>query len=165
MRHTHASAQLALGHIHDIVRHYKGECERKDIRIRELEERHLRSIELHEELLSMKHEREMEKLRTEAGEKRKSEFFEKLQQLAPIVLHKFIRSGAAGGAMPAALGEETMRQFLGSLKPEQFDALLRYLTPEQQSLMFQIFEAYATQDAKKSNGTNGSAAHANGSPT
>ena len=166
MRHTHASAQLALGHIHDIVRHYKAECERKDERIRELEDRHLKTMAMHEELLSMKHEREMEKLRMEGSEKRKDQFFEKLEQLAPLALAKFVGPGA-DGKLPPALGEEMMRQLLGSLKPEQLDAISRHLGPEQQALIYQIYLAYAErEEAKKqakANGASSSATSANGS--
>jgi len=45
------------------VRHYKEESERKDARIRELEEAREKALAMYEELLSMKHERELEMLR------------------------------------------------------------------------------------------------------
>jgi hypothetical protein len=101
MKHTHASAQLALGSTVDIVRHYKEESERKDARIRELEERQTAVLRMYEELLSAKHERELEMLKAQNSEKRKDHMLEKLDMVIPIAMAK---------VMPAsktpALGEE-----------------------------------------------------------
>jgi hypothetical protein len=156
MKHTHASAQLALGHTVDIVRHYKDESERKDQRIRELEDRHSKVLAMYEELLSMKHERELEQLRATGSEKRKDHLMEKLDMLIPVAISKVLPA-----AKTAALGEELMRQLLKSLNREQLAGIVGQLQPEQAALIHEIYVAYAereeARDAKKKNGTNGTA--------
>ena len=164
MKHTHASAQLALGHTVDIVRHYKEESERKDARIRELEERHEKVLAMYEELLSMKHERELEMLRAQNSEKRKDHLLDKLDMLVPIAVAKVIPA-----AKTPALGEELMRQLLKSLSRQQLAELVGHLSPEQAALLHEIYVAYAEREEqrdekKKANGVNGSAnGAANGS--
>jgi hypothetical protein len=161
MKHTHASAQLALGHTVDIVRHYKDESDRKDARIRELEERQTAVLRMYEELLSAKHERELEVLKAQNSEKRKDHMLEKLDMVIPIALAK---------VMPAsktpALGEELMRQLLKSLSREQLGALTSHLRPEQAALIHEIYLAYCEheekRDAKKNGHTNGVNGTANG---
>jgi hypothetical protein len=155
MRHTHASAQLALGHTVDIVRHYKEESERKDARIRELEERHEKVLAMYEELLSMKHERELEMLRAQNTEKRKDHMLDKIDMLVPIAMSKMIPASKT-----PALGEELMRQLLKSLSREQLAQLVSHLSPEQAALIHEIYVAYVQREEereakKKANGVNG----------
>jgi hypothetical protein len=157
MKHTHASAQLALGHTVDIVRHYKDESERKDLRIRELEERHEKVLAMYEELLSMKHERELEMLRAQNSEKRKDHLLDKLDMLVPIAMSKVIPASKT-----PALGEELMRQLLKSLTRQQLGQLVGHLSPEQAALIHEIYIAYVEREEerdakKKTNGVNGGA--------
>lgn len=157
MKHTHASAQLALGHTVDIVRHYKEESDRKDARIRELEERQTAVLRMYEELLSAKHERELEMLKAHNSEKRKDHMLEKLDMVIPIAMAK---------VMPAsktpALGEELMRQLLKSLTREQLGALTSHLRPEQAALIHEIYLAYCEREEKRDAKKNGANGHTNG---
>ena len=157
MKHTHASAQLALGHTVDIVRHYKEESDRKDARIRELEERQTAVLKMYEELLSAKHERELEMLKAQNAEKRKDHMLEKLDMVIPIAMAK---------VMPAsktpALGEELMRQLLKSLSREQMGALTQHLSPEQAALIHEIYLAYCEREEKRDTKRNGTNGHTNG---
>ena len=157
MKHTHASAQLALGSTVDIVRHYKEESERKDARIRELEERQTAVLRMYEELLSAKHERELEMLKAQNSEKRKDHMLEKLDMVIPIAMAK---------VMPAsktpALGEELMRQLLKSLSREQLGALTSHLRPEQAALIHEIYLAYCEREEKRDAKKNGANGHTNG---
>lgn len=162
MKHTHASAQLALGHTVDIIRHYKEESERKDGRIRELEEAREKALAMYEELLSMKHEREMEMLRAQNSEKRKDHLLDKLDMLVPIAMSKVIPASKT-----PALGEELMRQLLKSLTRQQLSQLVGHLSPEQAALIHEIYIAYVEKEdereaKKKTNGVNGGASGASG---
>ncbi len=160
MKHTHASAQLALGHTVDIVRHYKEESDRKDARIRELEERQTAVLRMYEELLSAKHERELEMLKAQNAEKRKDHLLDKLDMLVPIAMSKVLPASKT-----PALGEELMRQLLKSLSRDQLSALVTHLSPEQAALIHEIYLAYCEREEKrdaKKNGTNGVNGTANG---
>jgi len=153
MKHTHASAQLALGHTVDIVRHYKEESDRKDARISELEERQTAVLRMYEELLSAKHERELEMLKAQNSEKRKDHLLDKLDMLVPIAMSKILPASKT-----PALGEELMRQLLKSLSRDQLSALVSHLSPEQAALIHEIYIAYCEREEKrdaKKNGANG----------
>jgi hypothetical protein len=157
MKHTHASAQLALGHTVDIVRHYKEESDRKDARISELEERQTAVLRMYEELLSAKHERELEMLKAQNSEKRKDHLLDKLDMLVPIAMSKVLPASKT-----PALGEELMRQLLKSLTRDQLSALVSHLSPEQAALIHEIYFAYCEREEKrdaKKNGTNGVNGH------
>jgi hypothetical protein len=159
MRHTHASAQLALGHTVDIVRHYQEESQRKDTRIRELEERHEKVLAMYEELLSMKHERELEMLRAQNSEKRKDHLLEKLDMLVPVAMSKVLPT-----TKTPALAEELVRQFFKSMSRDQFQAIVGQLSPEQQAVVYEIYIAYGQREEnrakKKANGIHGGGAGA-----
>ncbi len=160
MKHTHASAQLSLGNTIDIIRHYKEDAATKDARIRELEERHSKVLQMYEELLSMKHERELEMLRAQNSEKRKDHLLDKLDMLVPIAMSKVLPASST-----PALGQELMRQLLKSLSREQLAALVKNLNPEQAALIHEIYVAYCENEEKrdkKKNGVNGAANGATG---
>jgi hypothetical protein len=117
---------------------------------------------MYEELLSMRHERELELLKAQNAEKRKDHLLDKLDMLIPVAMSKVLPAGKT-----PALGEELMRQLLKSLKREQLEAIVGNLSPEQAALIHEIYVAYAareeTRDAKKVNGTNGAAGAPGGS--
>jgi hypothetical protein len=161
MKHTHASAQLAIGSNVDIVQHYKMESERKDQRIRELEERQTKVLAMYEELISLKHEREIDQLRATNSENRKNQLMDKVNMLIPVALSKVLPP-----AKSPALGEDLMRELFKSLKREQLTAIVSQLEPEQAAVIQTIYLAYLEHDAaaeeakKKKNGTNGAASAA-----
>ncbi|HEY1693080.1 MAG TPA: hypothetical protein VGG39_13020 [Polyangiaceae bacterium] len=157
MKHTHASAQLALGQTVDIVRHYKEESERKDARIRELEERQTAVLQMYEELLSAKHERELEMLKAQNSEKRKDHLLDKLDMLVPIAMSKILPASKT-----PALGEELMRQLLKSLSRDQLSALVSHLSPEQAALIHEIYIAYCEREEQRDAKKNGANGHTNG---
>jgi hypothetical protein len=126
------------------VRHYKEESDRKDARIHELEERHEKVLTMYEELLSMKHQREMETLRAQNSERRKDHLLDKLDMLIPIVMSKVIPA-----AKTPALGEELMRQLLKSLTRGQLSALVGHLSPEQAALIHEIYLAYDREQRRQ----------------
>jgi hypothetical protein len=165
MRHNEANARLAIGQTLDVIGHYKSLLAAREKRIEELETKYWKVTELYERLTSMQHERELETMRMAQSDKRQEFLREKLDMIAPVVLSKL----APGAAKGAALGEELLRQFLKSLSPNQMDAIVGSLKPEQAAVINEIYLAYgerevakeeAKKSAKKSNGaSNGAAGH------
>jgi hypothetical protein len=147
MRHNEIATKVAIGQTADIIQQYQRMLEARDRRIEELEARHNEVLELHEKLLSMQHQRELDRLRAQRDERRQEFFREKLDMLAPVLVSKFMGGGAQGGpAKNAVLGEEMIRQFLKSLRPDQFDRLMGGLDPEQAALIGQIYVAYGERE-------------------
>ena len=165
MRHNEANARLAIGQTLDVIAHYKALLAAREKRVEELETKYWRVTELYERLTSMQHERELATARMAQSDKRQEFLREKLDMIAPVMLAKL----APGAAKGVALGEELIRQFLKSLSPQQMEAIVGSLKPEQAAVINEIYVAYgdrelakdeAKKTTKKSNGaSNGAAGH------
>jgi hypothetical protein len=148
MRHNEVAARMALTQTSDIIDYYRRALDARDERIEQLEARHFKTLELYEELQSLKHERELDVIREQRADQRTQFLKEKLDMLAPVLMNKLLGKGGAGGAQaPPVLGEELMRQFLKSLTPSQIEALMGMLRPEQAAVIGEVYEAYAKREA------------------
>jgi hypothetical protein len=165
MRHNEANARLAIGQTLDVIGHYKALLAAREKRIEELETKYYRVVELYERLTSLQHERDLEVLRIQQSEKRQDFLREKLDMLAPVLMSKIVPGASKG----AALGEELVRQFLKSLRPEQMQAIVGALSPEQAAVINEVYVTYgerevakeeAKKNGKKANGSsNGASSH------
>jgi hypothetical protein len=133
MRHNEASARLAIGQTLDVIGHYKALLAAREKRIEELETKYWKVAELYERLTSMQHERELEVMRIQQADKRQDFLREKLDMIAPVIISKVMP-----GASKGALGEELVRQFLKSLSPQQMEAIVGSLKPEQAAVINEI---------------------------
>lgn len=148
MRHTEASARIALGQTLEIVEHYKGILRQRDARIAELEEKHSKVIELYEQLTSMQHQRDLEIIREKRNDKKHDFVREKLDMLAPVVMSKMLGRGTSKGD-GSMFGEDMLRGFLASLKPEQMNAIMGALNPEQVVTMAEIYQKYGEREMER----------------
>ena len=146
MRHNEVATRIALGQTSEIMEFYKRALEQRDRRIEDLENRHFKMLELYEKLQSMQHERDLEVVREQRADERTKFLKEKLDMLAPVLMNKLL--GKEGATAPA-LGEELMRQFLKSLAPNQIDALMGMLRPEQAAVIGEVYEAYAKREMER----------------
>jgi hypothetical protein len=159
MRHNEVAARMALGTTADIIEYYRRALDARDRRIDELEARHFKTLELYEDLQSMRHEREIDVLREHRADQRTQFLKEKLDMLAPVLMNKLLGKGAGGGSGAPALGEELMRQFLKSLTPQQIEALMGMLRPEQAAVIGEVYEAYAKRESAKDGETTAESRH------
>jgi hypothetical protein len=159
MRHNEVAARMALGTTADIIEYYRRALDARDRRIDELESRHFKTLELYEDLQSMRHEREIDVIREHRADQRTQFLKEKLDMLAPVLMNKLLGKGASGGAGAPALGEELMRQFLKSLTPQQIEALMGMLRPEQAAVIGEVYEAYAKRESAKDGETTAESRH------
>ena len=157
MRHTEVASRIALGHTQEIIAHYQHLLEARDKRIEDLESRHYKVLELHERLTSMQHERDMDMVRAAQSDKRTDFFKEKLDVLAPVLINKFVKG--EGGP---ALGEEMMRQLLGSLTPKQMETITGSLQVEQGILLNEVYQAYGKREVAKEAAKKNENGHSNG---
>ena len=146
MRHNEVATRIALGQTSEIMEFYKRALEQRDRRIEDLENRHFKMLELYEKLQSMQHERDLEVVREQRADERTKFLKEKLDMLAPVLMNKLL--GKEGATAPA-LGEELMRQFLKSLAPNQIDALMGMLRPEQAAVIGEVYDAYVKREMER----------------
>ncbi|HEY8075118.1 MAG TPA: hypothetical protein VIF62_13435, partial [Labilithrix sp.] len=143
----------------DIIEYYRRALDARDRRIDELEARHSKMLELYEDLQSMRHERELAVIREHRADQRTQFLKEKLDMLAPVLMNKLLGKGAGGASGAPVLGEELMRQFLKSLTPEQIEALMGMLRPEQAAVIGEVYEAYAKRESAKDAETTAESRH------
>jgi hypothetical protein len=160
MRHTEASAKIALGQTLEIVEHYKSILRARDVRIAALEAKYEEVMELQERLLSSQHERKLEEIKAKSADRGRAFIRDKLDLLTPVLMSKMLSGGKPAGE-GSVLGEELLRQFLKSLRPEQVAALTNGLNPEQVVTLSEILERYSDRETEMKAAAAAKAAAAN----
>jgi hypothetical protein len=160
MRHTDAATKIALGHTSHIIEQYKVLLSQRDRRISELEAQLRDASAMRESFVMLEHERGLAIHRAKLDEKRSDFMREKLDLLLPVVAGKVLGTTQMG--VPPVVTDETMKQLLGSLTPEQLMSLQGILRPEQQTVVADLYVRYA-QRSKDPNVAS-AASGANGTP-
>jgi hypothetical protein len=145
MRHTEASARIALGQTLEIVEHYKSISKERGERVAALEEKQTDNFKLFEQLLSLQHERDLDALREKRRDKQHEFLREKISLIAPVILSKIVSAGMAQG-QGTLMGEELLRQFLKSLSADQAQAIVAALGPDQVVTMVELYERYRERE-------------------
>ncbi len=148
MRHTEASAKIALGQTLEIVEHYKSILRSRDARIAMLEAKAEEVAEMQERLLSLQHDRKLEEIRAKSADRGRAFMRDKLDLLTPVLMSKMLSAGKPEG-QGSVLGEELLRQFLKSLAPEQSLAITNALNPEQVVTLTEIFSRYSDRETER----------------
>jgi hypothetical protein len=111
------------------------------------EKRRIDLYEAFEEALSQKQMRELETRKAVLDEKRHQYLADRLDMLMPLALNRFLGGGPGKGA-PA--GTELARSLLGSMSPQQVDAMLTgqpfSWTREQTSVIAELYMSFAEQE-------------------
>lgn len=86
-----------------------------------------------EDMLSLKHERDLASSKLAAEESRANKLYEKTLLLAPVVINKLLGTGTGANAdSKTQLSSGVLSEsFIDSLKVEQLEAISKVLTPEQ----------------------------------
>lgn len=161
MRHSEAATKVALGHTSHIIEQYKVLLSQRDRRISELETQLRDASAMRESLVMLEHERAQAMHRAKMDEKRSDFMRDKLDLLLPVVAGKMLGTTQMG--VPPVVTDETMKQLLGSLTPEQLVGLQGILRPEQQTVVADLYVRYAQRSkdpdvAAAANGTSNGAA-------
>lgn len=155
MRHTEASARLALGHSRGIldqyerlqeqtVAHHGRLLEQAYARIAILEAREIEALQLRDQLQSTAREKEMALAQLTRRTELQKLAIDKLSQFAPLILAKL---GRGEGPTPSAnvVGAiDVLTQFIVSITPEQFQEIAPLLRPEQMALLAHLYDVAET---------------------
>lgn len=122
------------------------ELQRKTSQIEVLENRHMKTLLLQEELLDRRMERELRQGIEESKAKRMDQAVGMLMSFVPLLL-----SGLAGGknqAVSANARDVAVGNILKGLSEEEFFGIYHSLTPENQLLFSELYKSYRDQNAK-----------------
>jgi hypothetical protein len=120
----------------------------RDARIALLEEKLGQVNDLHQQFVSMQHERSLDFIREKRVDRRTAFVREKLDMLTPVLMSKMLGANAPQGS-GSIFGEELLRQFLKSLGPEQYRAIAATLNPEQSITLHEILDRYANREEER----------------
>jgi hypothetical protein len=111
------------------------------------EKRRIAVLDLHERLVDGHERRELAQKAYLLEEKRQDMLEKKIDLLVPIVFNRLMGGGPGKGT--PYLGEEMVRQFLGSLQPEVVEKIMAGLPAEQTALFSELYLAYAAAEEKR----------------
>lgn len=132
MRHNQEIHRQSSGTLGMIFQYLTGIVNNQQEQIERLTGERMRNASTMEELVSKKHERDIEMREREAANKRKEEMMGKLLSLLPVAVNKL--AGKELMHQKETLFEMTATEFVNSIKPHQLDALLETGTIDKHQL-------------------------------
>jgi hypothetical protein len=147
MRHLEISERTHATAIANIFAMQTRMLREKDERISHLEERHWETVVAAEQLVSDHHRRQLEDRAADQKAEAMREVLGTVLQLAPVAVNKMAgRALLPEKTSPALVG---LRALVGTLKPEQLEALKFVLTPAQLETFTEIVGSEVADEEKK----------------
>lgn len=155
MRHNEANNRTMVGSMGGMMQMMVRRMESQDRAMEKLQEERTRTFEIIEEAKSGHMEREIMAYREKAKEARIDFGIRKLAVLAPVALDHL-----TGGKMQAKDSSFAimLKELVGNMAPEQFEAIAKALGPEQQIVFFRLLQTLKAQEGEQKRlegGTNG----------
>lgn len=154
MRHTDAAYRAMGGSIGMIIQTQQRTISRLSEQNEKLAGKAMDVLTHTEELLSRKHERDLELEEERGKQRRKGEFVAQIQAMVPAVMQKLTGIAAPTGP-DDAFNVQTLKAVAESITEEQFDALKGVLTPAQFFALASLMEKVSANKGEDagSNGT------------
>lgn len=148
MRHNEVLMKTFANTVGSAVQTLQRTITRQAEHIEVLLDQRFKSIEIVEEAMSRKHERDIEFIREGASQERKDKLVDKGAMLIPVIANKLAGYKLLpGGESPR---DSMLREFVNSLNPEQFQSIQQSLAPEQLIVLVNLLQSYkAEEEAKK----------------
>jgi len=147
MRHLEISERTHATVVANIFAMQTRKLHEKDERIAHLEERHWETVIAAEQLVSDHHRRQLENRAADQKAEAMREVLGTFLQLAPTAVNKLAgRRVLPEKTSPALVG---LRALVGTLKPEQLEALKFVLSPAQLENFTEIVTSEVADEAKR----------------
>lgn len=166
LRHNRMLVQMTHGHTEEIMRRMGQQLEMAHAQTANVEKQRLQQFEILELLLSNQTERNIQIEKAKAEAKASEQITRSITPIIPSLLGRFV---AKQTGEKAPLLPESVRQFMGSIREDQFDGILNALDPGQRAALMEVMIAFkesedagapATQaGASATNGATNGAAH------
>jgi hypothetical protein len=148
MRHNEAMARTSFMATGQVLQTLMRQNASLTTLLEEMQKDKLRTFELVEDLMSQKHQRDLETNREERHSAMVQDAFDKLMTLAPVVIAKLGNSKQQKMLPPGAPDELELKAkaLVESIQPDQLEALGQVLKPEQQFVMAEMFQTLQARD-------------------
>jgi len=150
MRHVEASMKMLISSQAQNMSSSQRTIHRLNERLEQLETDRIKTIELVENLVSMRHERELDWKKQETREHMLGEAVKSVKLLAPVIAHKLTGPKNGSASNQSTDGDpvrEIVKNFASSLQPKQLADLQKVLQPDQLAAFMEL--ATILQDEEK----------------
>lgn len=111
------------------------------------ETKFMEMLEIQQQLMDRKHERDMERARMEASQRRHDEIMGLVGTVLPVVAAQF--TGGLGLKGTPILRDEGIRGFLKGLSEDEVNNVIGSLKPQNQMLLLELYKSYKEDDKKR----------------
>lgn len=139
MRHTEAMMRVSVMQIAESQRIMSRNLERQAQTNDLLTSKHLEMLESYEELVSMKAQRDIDKMQVVAKVERENTMIEKAGALLPILVNRI--SGQKILPEKATPEQMMLDQFMAGITEDQMKGMMGLLKPEQVLVVMELYEA------------------------
>lgn len=158
MRHSEASHRISVASTGHVITMQNKIISRQAEQLEAMQSKHIELIETLEELKSERHSRDLDAAESMRKQEAYRDITQKILLLLPIVANKF--TGQKLLPEKTTSGEQMMKSFMDSIKPDQFEKVRDLLSPEQQMILFQMYENMRKFDEDNKQSTNGESKNA-----
>lgn len=136
-RHLEATQKMAFGAVGTLANSLASQLVQKDERIKHLEDKHLKVLELVEKLVDGQQERELRVMAAQKNESRKDEAVQAVKLLTAPFIAQFGKR--FGGIADNAAADSIAAVFMSSLTREQMDQIMAPMTEPQRIAFMQAY--------------------------
>lgn len=137
MRHNEALMRTTMMGITQIIGTLQRQTAKQAETIEKLVEEKFQNLDLVEELLGRKQERDIAAQEADTKRKLITDAGEKALALLPVIVNKM--AGKEVMAAPS-MNDEMLRSFLATITPEQMEGLSKVLKPEQAMIVMELYQ-------------------------
>jgi hypothetical protein len=149
MRHTEASHRISVASTGHVITMQNKIITRQAEQLEAMQSKHIELIETLEELKSERHSRDLDAAESMRKQEAYKDITQKILMLMPIVVNKF--TGKKLLPEKTTSGEQMVKSLMDSIKPEQMEKMGEILTPEQQMIIFNVYENMRKFDSEEEN--------------
>jgi hypothetical protein len=151
MRQLENQHRIIMNMATELSGRLSSEIERERSRRERSEDRMMELLDTHQQLLDRRQERDLERARAEAKERRMDMMADFLMTMAPLIVAKLISgkdglSGLAGSARDQAIGK-----LLKSLSEEEIMGVFNSVKGQNQMALLELYKSYREDDEKAQN--------------
>ncbi len=149
MRHVEAKERVMMASLGQMMGIQQRTIQRQSEQLEAIMTKQMDMIATMEELAQAKHEREIETKREEGRAAAQAVLLEEATNIIPIVKAKLLGSATGLKQTPS---EEMVEKLFTTLTEEQMNVLIGTFRPDQQALLFEIYQRIKTQAEAREKG-------------
>lgn len=152
-RHVEAILKTSMGSMGAVMGHMQRITMQQSEMIERMLAERYQNIQIIEEAMSKKHERELDSMLAASSEERKDRLIEQITTLMPVAANRLLGGGKKLLPEKVTPREQMLKNVVHTLDPSQMESMMAALRPDQQIALLELLRSYqAEEEAKSGNG-------------